>query len=71
MDKQTEQTTPQINNYSDSVTNVVSIGDITLRSPSETIKGLINQATNLLKDKDVREYLEIVKRIKFSSTAYG
>jgi len=50
--------------YSDSINNVVEIGDLKLKSPNEMMDDLISKAKALLKDKEVREYLTELKNIK-------
>ena len=52
---------------SDSYTNSLKIGDLIITSPILPIKEMVKVSKDLLKDKQVRSYLESVKENKIKS----
>ncbi len=55
-----EQETPQVFN-GELPSNNLRIGELQLGSCWETMDALIEKAKNLLKDKDVKQYLDVLK----------
>jgi len=52
---------------SDTFTSVLKVGDISITSPIMSVKDMVSTTKELLKDKQVRNYLESVKENKIKS----
>lgn len=63
----------QIFNLNDIFTNTLVIGDIHITSPIMPVSEMVKTTKELLKDKQIRTYLEILKenRIKIQRSMFG
>ena len=59
--KQNKEDITHVYNWTDSMTNVLTLGMLTLQSPHESMDDLIIKVGKMLKNKDIVNYLDLIK----------